>query len=211
MGVSLFSGLVSIELLDSMACALLASAALCRCVAMGANLLGALVLGCICGLTGPLARELLIHGHAGMGMVMNALPDDALMGVMGGYVACRIARRNLQKLFLWLDAAGIGLAAGLGSIMGMPGMGAAGAVVMGLVNALSPGLLRDLSLGDMAMLAEKNWYAASAVIACVLAILTVMLPPIAGLPEGMRLGEWAVLAAMCACVALRVWKGGLID
>lgn len=211
MGISLFSGLVSIELLDSMACALMSAAVLCRGMTMGANLMGAIVLGCICGLAGPLARELLIHGHAGMSMVMEALPDDAVIGVMGGFVACRIARQNLQKLFIWLDAAGIGLAGALGAVMGMPGMGVAGGIVMGLVNALSPGLLRDVALGDIAMLAEKNWYAASAIIACVLALLIVMLPHLAGFPEGIRLGEWGVLAGMCVCIGLRVWKGDITD
>ncbi len=183
----------SLQLIDMLACALLAAAATCRARVLGAQVMGALILGCICGLCAPLAREALLHGPGGARLVLQAMPEAALVGSLGGVSSLLILGKFGYKIFFWLDAASIGLAS------------CVAALVLGLICGLGPGLLRDMALGDTAMLIEQDWYAAAAALGIMLTILVLLWQPGAAMP-GISLPAASIAAGAILAVVLRFFK-----
>lgn len=200
-----FSGAFSIELLDGLACGLLAASAAFRAKKFGAALFGGLLLGCLCGLAGSLARELILHGTGHIVMRLDASP--ACLGALAG-LAAAFAFKKLN-LFLWLDGCALGLAASLGCALAAPELTLGAALCVGLINALLPGIIRDVALGDTTMLAEKSWYGASCAIGCIVALCALMLPVLAPTPAFYLkyLGECAVLAGTLTTLGIRVAAG----
>ncbi len=159
------ANMISMELLDGAACVLLAAAAAVRAKACGAHFTGSLVLGCLCGLVGPLLREAFLHGAPATGAVVRELPGEALAGAVGGMLVLYLLNRapDLRgRLFAWLDGSSIGMATSVGTILAIQELGLVGALTIGMINGLAPGLARDVSLGDTALLVEKSWYATAA-------------------------------------------------
>lgn len=198
----------SIELLDGLATALLSAAACCRARSFGAHHTGSLVLGCICGLIGPVLRETVLHGSAGSRMAICAMPDDALLGALAAICAIAIMRGHTSRLFFWLDGASMGMAGCLSAILSFPELGLAGALALGLASGLLPGITRDVALGDIAMAVEKSWYATAAAIGCLLSIGLVLMPTFVDLPKIIleRLAPVAVVAGTCGVLCLHWWK-----
>lgn len=161
---------INMTLLDGTACALLAAAATARARGMGAHVTGALVLGCLCGLAGPLLREAFLHGASGTGAIAREFPASALVGAISGLVTLALAGKARSRVFDWLDGSSMGLASGVGATLALPELGIVGALTIGLVNGLAPGLVRDISLGDTAMLVEKDWYATASALGCIASI-----------------------------------------
>lgn len=200
-------------LLDGIACALLAAAASCRARSMGAHLTGSIVLGCLCGLMGPLLREVFLHGASGTRLAAAEFPDEALIGSLAAIAALYIMRNTRWPVFFWLDAASIGAGAGVGAMLALDELGIVGAICLGMVNGLAPGLIRDISLGDTAMLVDQDWYATAAALGCIVT-LAVFLWLAVGL-----ITEWtaahAEVSAICCgfftVLALRGWKGRPAD
>lgn len=186
---------------------LLAAAASCRGRLYGGHITGAAVLGCLCGLSGALLRECLLNGPDGVALVMRQLPGVVLAGALAGAVSGGLERFG-ERLFFWLDSLSLGLAACLGTLCGMR-LGAAGALVLGLLAGLTPGLIRDVALGDTARAVEETWYATAAALGCMLTILLALLPSVQPLPWASG-GEWGyacVLGGVLLVVLLRVWRG----
>lgn len=203
--------MIDMGILDGAACALLAAAAAVRARVFGAHVTGALVLGCLCGLIGPLLREAFVHGAMGTARIARELPAEALAGAVCGLAALFMLRRmeSLRgRLFGWLDSAGIGMGSSVGAILALPELGVAGALAIGLINGLAPGLIRDMALGDTAMLVEKSWYATAAALGCAASIAM-----FTGL-YAVHMNSWTVAhpesVATCAgfltVVAIRSWK-----
>ena len=199
------SGAFSMVLLDGVACALLAAAAACRARSLGAHFTGAIVLGCLCGILGPLLREAFLHGQAGTGPLAAQLPGDALLGALGALAATYILRKHGSRLFFWLDAASIGLASAVGAIYALQDLGIVGAVCLGLINGLAPGLVRDMALGDTAMLVESDWYATAAAMGCVIAIAVLLWLSVGWVTEwtASHADEVSVLAGFCMVILIR--------
>lgn len=197
----------SLGLLDGIACALLAAAAACRARSLGSHFTGAIVLGCLCGLIGPLLREAFLHGQPETGRIASEMPGVALTGALAALAALWIFKSG--RLFFWLDSAGIGMAAGVGTICSLPALGIVGAVTLGLINALAPGLVRDMALGDTAMLVDRSWYATAAALGCVSALAVFILIIAFGTAAWMdiRAEEIAALAGFFTVAGLRAWKG----
>lgn len=196
-------------LLDGCACALLAAAAASRARILGAHFTGAAVLGCLCGILGPLLREAFLHGQAGTVPVAGQMPGDALLGTLAGISALYMMRNYATKVFFWLDTASIGLACSVGAIYALQELGIAGALCLGLINGLAPGLVRDMALGDPAMLVERDWYATAAALGCVLAIATLVWLSLGWLSEwtAIHADETAVLTGCAGVLIIRGWKG----
>lgn len=194
-------------LLDGTACALLAAAAACRARGMGAHFTGAIVLGCLCGLIGPLLREAFLHGAAASGKIASELPAEALVGALGAMAAFYFFGKF--RLFFWLDTASIGMASSVGAVYALQELGIVGGITLGMINGLAPGLVRDIALGDTAMLVERDWYATASALGCVAAIavfIWLALGPIAALtPHAEGAGA---IAGFFAVTLLRSWKGG---
>lgn len=203
--------IISLGLLDGTSCALLAAAAAVRARGFGAHITGSLVLGCLCGLIGPLLRESFLHGALGSGQVARAFPDEALVGAIGGIFALFLLRNSEKlrgKLFGWLDGPGIGLATGVGTICALPELGITGALAIGLINGLAPGLVRDMALGDTALLIDKSWYATAAAIGSVISI-AVYTAICAGLRNDWAAGNPEAFAIICgffAVLVIRAWR-----
>lgn len=204
-----FSETLVIELLDGAAVCLLGAAATCRARLTGANLTGSVILGCLCGMLAPLLRESLMHGQAGVKIVLDALPGEVFTGACASLFAMWMLGNRGRFLFFWLDSLGICLAAALFATLAMPELGLIGALVLSLACAFLPGLVRDVALGDVAMLADRNWYGASTVLAAIAAmgILTgvVFLAPESALMA--RLGEIATLGGAAVGIGFHYWKG----
>ena len=65
--------------------------------------------------------------------------------------------------FFWLDALGLALGAGVGTVKGvMAGLGPTGSILVGILGGLVGGIARDLCLGDMARAVEEDMYATAA-------------------------------------------------
>lgn len=195
------------RIFDGLACALLAAAAACRARNLGANMTGAIILGCLCGLLGPLLRETFTHGQAGSLYIAAQFPGEALIGALAGVAAIYIMRGYPEKIFFWLDTVSLGFAACVGTLLALPIAGVGGALVLGLMNGLAPGLLRDVALGDTAMLMDTNWYASAAALGCMMSIGIIFYV------LGSVSNEWATghaeeLAALCGCavVVLIRWQ-----
>lgn len=173
------------RVLDGLACALLAAAACARARSLGGHFTGALVLGCLCGLFGPLLREAFLHGQTGSNYILAQLPPEALCGALAALAAMWIARGKTARMFFWLDSASIGLATSVGALMGLGETGVAGALTLGLINGLAPGVMRDCALGDTAMLVEKSWYATAAMIGAIVALAIMIAFAVVGI------GAWS--------------------
>lgn len=206
-----FSQTASIELLDGVVCALLAAAASVRSRNFGACVAGSVVLGCVCGMSCPLLRELILHGQTGAKLIVAALPGEAFTGAAGALIAMLFAFVKPGRLFFWLDAAGMSTAASLASTLSAPELGVAGALVLSLACALVPGLVRDVSIGDTAIMLEKPWYASSAAISGCVSMLVIVLPAFGSLPSFFmeRIGEWAVLSGSITGICILLWKRDL--
>lgn len=211
--MQIFSDAMSLSLFDGVACALLAAAAACRARGLGAHFTGAIVLGCLCGLIGPLLREAFLHGQDGARQIASSMPDDALIGAMGAFLAIYLVQNTRFRLFFWLDAASIGLACAVGSIYALE-IGMVGAICLGLINGLAPGLVRDIALGDTAMLVDKDWYATAAALGSIVSIAVFIALNFRMIGDGglddlevKRAGEIAALAGFLVVCGLRAWKG----
>lgn len=202
----IFSSAESIELLDGIAVALIAAAATLRARSLGSQIAGAAVIGCICGPSGAVIREIILHGQTGARLAITALPADAVVGALGAICALFMLRGRRFLLFGWVDSLAMGLACALGTVLGLPELGFAGATAMGLANGLLPTIIRDVSLGDVAMVADKKWYAAAAIICCVVASVVCFAGAL-GSGSGFmadRLGEWGVCAGVISAMGIRL-------
>lgn len=200
---------LSMRLLDGIACALLAAAATARARGQGAHFTGAVVLGALCGLIGPLLREAFAHGQPGTARIMAEMPNEALVGALGVFVGMYLVHRTRIRLFFWLDSASIGLASSIGAISTLNEIGIVGAIGLGLINGLAPGLVRDMALGDTAMLVDRDWYATAAALGCIAAIAVLLWLSIGWVTEwtATHASETAVLAGFVVVLSLRAWKG----
>lgn len=191
----------SLALLDGLSCVLLAGAASARARLAGTQFMPALLLGAICGLIAPFVREISLGGSA-RGVFLS-MPDCALAGALGGMAALMLLQRQSQRLFFWLDASGTGLAACLASSVAASEFGLAGALVLGLVCGLSPGIARDISLGDMALALEENWYASGVALSAMLTLFLLFVPM-------EKLGDFEknpAFCVLCGCAFFCVLRG----
>ncbi len=197
----------ALALLDGLACVLLAAAAASKARLAGIQFMAALVIGALCGLIAPFLREISLGGS--VRGVFHSLPDCALAGALGGIVALLLAPRQGQKLFFWLDASGSGLAACFASSVAAPELGIVGALVLGLVCGLTPGILRDISLGDTALALEENWYASGIALSAMLALFLLFIPLELHLNFEMR-PIFCILGSAAFFCVLRGFKGKLL-
>ena len=88
---------------DLAASFLLAAAASCRGRLFGGHVSGAAVLGCLCGLAGPLLRECLGGGSGAELLASGAFVGAVVAGALAGAVLAGL-RRQGAGLFFWLTA-----------------------------------------------------------------------------------------------------------
>ena len=206
-----FSSVEAIEILDCLTAAVLAAAASSRAHNVGAHFTGAVILGCICGIAGGVGREIFLNGSPGVRLLLTALPANALIGALAGYFAVRFIKIKKYAVFLWIDAASLGLATSLGAILGLPELGVVGALTLGLASGLTPSIIRDASLGDTAMAVEKSWYAMAAALGAMAAICCMLAAAIAPALSFWRIGEYAVLTGATITTLVRGLKGRKIS
>lgn len=205
----IFSDALVIQLLDGAVACLFGAAATCRARVSGANLAGALILGCIAGLVAPILRETILHGQAGLQLVMDALPTQAFIGACAAIFALFILGKRGHFLFFWLDSLAICLGASLFAALALPELGIAAALILGIGCALFPGLVRDVALGDVAMFIDKGWYASCVALAAIGSLFIIVLWHIVPVPAFLseRPGEMGTLGGALTGLLLRYWKG----
>ena len=179
---------------------MLAAAASCRARTGGVHFSGAAVLACLAGLAAPLLRDVLL-GHPVLALNRGDYLAAAVAGALAGTLAARLG--YAWRAFYWLDSLGLGLAAGVAGVRGAVfGLSVVGCLVLGVLVALSGGLVRDVALGDTARLVEEGSYATAAALGVMLALVALFY-------GGMSL--WLSALACCGLVlvlrALRLRKG----
>ena len=177
---------------DALCVFLLSGGAACRARFCGSHFTGAAVLGILCGLSGPLFRETVIHGGATAVFSQNSLLAAALGGALTGAFTGR--RLWADRLDFLLDSAGFAVCACLAALCALPVMGAAGAVLFGAMTGLLPGLVRDVALGDTARMVEESWYATAVVLGIVTCLAVMLL-----VPEGIGCVQVDIIAMSLGC------------
>lgn len=195
----IFSGIEILALFDGIGAALLGAAGGCRGRNLGAQPAGAILAGMLCGISAGLLRELILNGSQGTRLVISMLPDDACLGAIAGVLAPLILKNRGDAIFTWIDAVSMGFASSLGALAALPELGIGGALVLGILCGLCPGIIRDLCLGDTPMAMDKSWYAVSPFIGCMGAIAIAILGP------GRVPGEFAVLGGTLLTIGCRWW------
>lgn len=201
-------GDTALPVLDALAASLLAAAAAVRAREQGAHMTGAAVLGCLCGLLGPLLREAFVHGPSGTAWVAESIPGAALAGSVTGCILLVLLTQRRGRLFPWLDRCSIGLASCLGGIMALSEMGLVGALAIGLINGLAPGLVRDIALGDVALLVESDWYATAAALGLIVSMAALTLLATAFFASWLAIyaDESSVIIGCAVTIALMAWN-----
>lgn len=180
--------------LDLAASFVLAAAASCRARSTGAHFSGAAVLACLAGMAAPLVRDGLL-GYAAFtlnqGEYLGACVGGAIVGILIG----QSSRGWLS--FFWLDALGLALGAGVGTVKGlMGGLGPTGCILVGVLGGIVGGLVRDLCLGDMARVVEEEMYATAAALG---GMVTLALLLLTSLPQWQN--------ALCGAVLVLILRG----
>lgn len=186
---------------DLAASFMLAAAASCRARSGGAHFSGAAVLACLVGLAAPLLREGLL-GHPVLALNRGDYLASAVAGGLAGILAGRW--RHTWLSFYWLDSLGLGLVAGVATVAGFySGLSVTGCLILGVLTALTGGLVRDVALGDMARLVEDYLYATAAALGAMLTLATLMYG---------KMPAWQCALAGCGLVlalrVLRLRRGG---
>ena len=164
---------LSLFIVDLAASFVLAAAASCRARSTGAHFSGAAVLACLAGMAAPLARD----GLLGYGAITLNQGEYLAACVCGGIAGIIIGQRSRAWLFFnWLDAMGLALGAGVGTVKGvMAGLGPTGSILLGILGGLVGGIARDLCLGDMARAVEEDMYATAAAFGAMLSLAVMLL------------------------------------
>lgn len=164
--------------LDAATGFLLAAAAALR-ARQGANQpAGACVIGVLCGVCAPLLRHAIL-GYGVAALNSPGLGAAVFAGALVGPLLDRAPRIG-ETAFILLDAAGMCLAAAAAAVWaGGMGVGIAGRLVLAVICGLLPGILRDVTLGDMAQLAGERFHAVAPVLAAIpaLALAETGFPP----------------------------------
>ena len=180
--------------LDLAASFVLAAAASCRARSTGAHFSGAAVLACLAGMAAPLVRD----GLLGYATITLNQGEYLAVCVCGGIVGILIGQSSRSWLaFYWLDALGLAMGAGIGTVKGvMAGLGPTGSILVGVLGGLVGGLTRDLCLGDMARAVEEDMYATAAALGGMLAMSILLFT---------NLAQWQ--SALCGAVLVLALRG----
>ena len=181
-------------MLDLAASFVLAAAASCRARSTGAHFSGAAVLACLAGMAAPLVRDGLL-GYAAFTLNQGEYLAACVCGGVAGILIGQGSRA--WYVFYWMDALGLALGAGIGTVKGMmAGLGPTGSITVGVLGGLVGGLTRDLCLGDMARAVEEDMYATAAAFGGMLALALLLFTNIA---------QWQ--SALCGAVLVLVLRG----
>ena len=180
--------------LDLAASFVLAAGASCRARSTGAHFSGAAVLACLAGMAAPLVRD----GLLGYATITLNQGEYLAVCVCGGIVGILIGQSSRSWLaFYWLDALGLAMGAGIGTVKGvMAGLGPTGSILVGVLGGLVGGLTRDLCLGDMARAVEEDMYATAAALGGMLAMSILLFT---------NLAQWQ--SALCGAVLVLALRG----
>ena len=180
--------------LDLAASFMLAAAASCRARSTGAHFSGAAVLACLAGMAAPLARDGLL-GYGAITLNQGEYLAACVCGGIGGIIIGQSSRAWMA--FYWLDALGLALGAGVGTVKGvMAGLGPTGSILLGILGGLVGGIARDLCRGDMARVVEEEMYATAAAFGGMLALTMMLLT---------NLDSWQ--SALCGALLVVVLRG----
>jgi uncharacterized membrane protein YeiH len=136
------------------------------------DLLGIAVIGFVAALGGGIVRDVLIGATPPAAIRDQRYPLLALGGALIAILADPVLPQGATIPLLVLDAAGLSLfaVAGLQKAL-VRGIGPVGAVLMGTLTAVGGGAIRDVLLAQVPVILRSDFYAAAAVIGCVVILL----------------------------------------
>lgn len=132
---------------------------------------GAVVLGVLCGLIGPLLRTTFAGQPAVLVLDASLYPVSAFGGaVLGAFLGRFLWTEG--RFYSLLDAAGLQLLAcsGVFVVQNWLALSPLGIFLLAAVVAFAPGLLRDAALGDTAALADEPAYATAPLLGILLTV-----------------------------------------
>lgn len=174
---------------DAAACILLAAASALRARHASCTFFGSCILGFLCGLLGPLLRSALM----GQAILVLNSPLYAATAFGGAALGAFLGRFfwTEGRFFPLLDAAGLQLLSCSGLLVTLywP-LSPFGALLLSVISALAPSLLRDVALGDTAAFVDESAYATAPLLGALLTsvLLSLALPPLAALAIGWTAG-----------------------
>lgn len=156
---------------DAAGCAMLAAASALRARHASCAPVGAVVLGVLCGLIGPLLRTTLAGQPAVLVLDASLYPASTLGGGVIGAFLGRFSWTE-GRFFSLIEAAGLQLLAcsGVLVVQHWLALSPLGIFLLSAVPAFAPGLLRDVALGDTAALADEPAYATAPLLGILLTI-----------------------------------------
>ena len=179
---------------DAAGCAMLAAASALRARHASCPPVGAVVLGVLCGLIGPLLRATLAGQPAVLVLDTSLYPASALGGGICGAVLGRFSWTE-GRFYSLIDAAGLQLLAcsGVLAVQNWLALSPLGMFLLAAVPAFAPGLLRDAALGDTAALTDEPAYATAPLLGVLLTIgcLALRMSPLTALAAGWGVGVFA--------------------
>lgn len=136
-------------------------------VRKGYDLVGVTVLALVTALSGGLLRDILLQ----QGTPVLLTDGRYLVAVLLGTAAVAVLRGHLHRLslvILLVDALGLGIYGVVGAEKALTaGLPVATALLLGTINAVGGGLVRDLLTGEEPLIFKPGtWYALSAVAGC---------------------------------------------
>lgn len=135
------------------------------------DLFGVLFVAVVTGIGGGFLRDALLGATPAAALAdWRYLVTPAVVGLVVFFVHPSVARWS--RLFLLVDAAGLGLFAVAGTRKGIEfGVGPVGAVAIGIVTAIGGGIIRDVLVREIPTVLHREIYATAALAAAALVVL----------------------------------------
>ncbi len=138
----------------------------------GLDLLGIAAIGFVSALGGGIVRDVLLGAVPPAAIKDRRYPFTAIAGAAIAILAARVFRTMPHMPLLVLDAAGLALFAVTGLQKALVrGVGAFGAVLMGMLTAAGGGAVRDVLLAQVPAILRSDFYASAAILGCVAILL----------------------------------------
>ena len=158
-------------LLEMLATAAFAASGALAASRKGMDVFGFMVLALMPAVGGGTLRDLLLDRHPVFWVANNSYVLVALLVAVAVFLGVyRPGRR--QQLLLWTDALGMALFAAIGTEVSLQyGAGPIVAVMLGVVTAVTGGIIRDIMCGEIPLVLTREIYATAAFATSVVFVL----------------------------------------
>jgi len=152
----------------------------------GIDLFGACVMGVITAIGGGTIRDLILGVPVFWAFDLNYIWVALVSSVVAVLTSRLMARKEIYRLMLYLDAAGISMFAiqAAEKVMALKFGLPLGPILLGVITAIGGGLVRDVLAGNPTLLMRGELYAVPVTIGCTLYVILIDVLPTHALPIG---------------------------